>query len=118
MQKEGDTSVAPTKCIASGYDLRVRIGLFAIAIVMFATCVTGEPAPTTQAANFRKTITKTIDMDYLVMLPASYGKEAKSPLLIFLHGSGAVGHNVGALNGIGPIVYAKAHAEDFPFVIV
>jgi predicted peptidase len=98
--------------------MRAAVALLVI-VVLFQNspaAPTTRPAPTTQVASFRKTITKTLDLDYLVFLPASY-HQGKSPLLIFLHGSGACGHDVRALSGIGPIVFANAH-PDFPFVII
>ena len=38
---------------------------------------------------FRKEISKTVELNYILYLPSNYQKEQRWPLLIFLHGNGA-----------------------------
>lgn len=50
---------------------------------MFASCAIGaEPStrPAMKADGMKKTITKTLEMEYPVHLPSGYGRGEKSPL--------------------------------------
>jgi len=60
---------------------------------------------------------KGIQKDYLVVLPKSFEKGEKHPLVIFLHGSSKVGQKIETIRGLGP---TPLFAEDskYPFVVV
>ncbi len=66
---------------------------------------------------FRKTITKEISAQYLVVLPENYNRNEKWPLIFFLHGRGERGDNLEKVKVHGPVKYAQQH-KDFPFVLV
>jgi len=53
---------------------------------------------------FEKEITKTASLRYLLYLPKGYGekKEQKWPLILFLHGAGERGDNLGVVKKHGP----------------
>jgi len=69
--------------------------------------------------NFSKQITKTVDCNYLLYLPADYGKDVKKqwPLIMFLHGAGERGKNVLAVRKHGPPKLA-AQGKQFDFIII
>lgn len=72
------------------------------------------------AQHFEKKVGDTVlQSDYLLFLPADYGKEPakKWPLMLFLHGSGERGTDINLVKKNGPpkIVEQK---PDFPFIVV
>jgi predicted peptidase len=74
----------------------------------------GEQAPQT----FSKKITKVVDCNYLLYLPADYGKSDKKwPLIMFLHGAGERGNNLEVLKKQG-IPKMIAQGKSFDFIIV
>lgn len=76
--------------------------------------------PTMQTPqHFRKTITRTAELDYLLFLPEGYKKSdaKKWPLMLFLHGAGERGTNVEKVAVHGPPKIVKTK-KDFPFVLV
>lgn len=84
---------------------------------------TPEPGPDSvqSAKSFKKQITRTVKLDYLLFLPKDYSERAsakkKYPLIFFLHGAGERGSNVWRVGIHGPpkIVREKS---DFPFIIL
>ena len=68
---------------------------------------------------FRKRITHTVALDYLLHLPAGYNKRStnKWPLMLFLHGAGERGNDLAKVTVHGPPSLVKAK-KDFPFVLV
>src|SRR5437868_5636644 len=64
-------------------------------------------------------ITRTIDLNYLLYLPAAYDADPAKrwPLILFLHGAGERGSDVAMVkkHGIAKIVEQRA---DFPFIAV
>jgi predicted peptidase len=99
--------------------------------------LTGAEAPATQpdltaptvvppghwSQTLRKEVTRTISCDYLLYLPRDYSAtapgsdEKKWPLIVFLHGSGARGANLGLVRLSG--LPRKLDRDDnFPFVVV
>ena len=85
-------------------------------IFLFPTLALAQ-VPATQPAHFAKTITKTLEYDYLVYLPKTYSPTEKSPLIVFLHGSGECGHNLSKVAHTPVLAYAEK-TPDFPFVVV
>ena len=79
---------------------------------------TPTATPPQQAKTFEGKITVTAKLDYLLSLPAEYGKSKKPwPLVLFLHGSGESGSDLAKVKVHGPpkIVEAKG---PFPFILV
>jgi predicted peptidase len=72
-----------------------------------------------QTKTFQKTITRTVQCNYLLFLPKDY--EAKSekrwPLMLFLHGAGERGTNLWKVAVHGPPKIVKDKPE-FPFILV
>jgi predicted peptidase len=68
---------------------------------------------------FNKKITKTVDCNYLLYLPADYGKDAKKqwPLIMFLHGAGERGNNIAVLRKQG-LPKMIGQGKNFDFIIV
>jgi len=68
--------------------------------------------------NFKKVITKSIDVDYLLYLPKEYKEENKKfPLMLFLHGAGERGDDLKKVTIHGPAKLIK-QGKEFPFIIV
>jgi predicted peptidase len=71
-----------------------------------------------QAKTFEKRITITAKLSYLLSLPADYGKTRKTwPLVLFLHGSGESGNDLGKVKAHGPPKLVEANGP-FPFILV
>jgi predicted peptidase len=68
---------------------------------------------------FTARITRAVTLEYLLFLPADYGKvKAKRwPLILFLHGAGERGTNVWLVATHGPPKIVQ-HRPDFPFLVV
>jgi predicted peptidase len=67
---------------------------------------------------FSKKITKAVDCNYLLYLPADYGKAKKNwPLIMFLHGAGERGNNLEVVKKHGPPKMI-AQGKQFDFIIV
>jgi predicted peptidase len=71
------------------------------------------------AQKFNKNITKTVDCNYLLYLPADYDKDAKKqwPLIMFLHGAGERGNKVMDVAKHGPPKLI-AQGKSFEFIVV
>lgn len=69
------------------------------------------------AQHFEKEVK--VEMNYLLYLPADYGKEPdkKWPLILFLHGMGERGDNLDKVKDHGPPKLI-AEGKEFPFIIV
>ena len=61
----------------------------------------------------------TLQSDYLLFLPADYGKDLhkKWPLMLFLHGSGERGTDLDLVKKHGPPKIVE-RTPDFPFIVV
>jgi len=66
---------------------------------------------------FKKT--RTLNVDYLLFLPADYSRKSGKtwPLILFLHGAGERGTDPRKVAIHGPFKYVEEH-PDFPFVLV
>lgn len=93
----------------------------------FLLCLAGltasAPAQPSEASpqaakHFEAQIKVSARLDYLLFLPEGYAKSKQRwPLMLFLHGAGESGTNLGKLKILGPpkIVESK---PDFPFILV
>jgi predicted peptidase len=76
-------------------------------------------APVQQAQQFKKKITKTLHLEYLLFLPKDYGQDPKKkwPLVLFLHGAGERGDSLDLVkvHGIPKIVEEQS---DFPAIAI
>lgn len=93
------------------------------AAVLLAGCKTTDtmPAPKQTAHTFKKRITRELEADYLLYLPADYNGKANAkqrfPLMLFLHGAGERGTNLAVVAKHGPPKIVK-DSENFPFILV
>jgi predicted peptidase len=65
---------------------------------------------------FKATISKTVDMPYLLHLPNIYEKNKSYPLILFLHGAGERGNDTSLLKVGLPKLLKTARA--YPFILV
>ena len=103
---------------------RLLQGLVCLGIVFIIGCNTAMGTKAVKpgeqkAQNLNKKITKTIDCNYLLYLPADYDKDKKKqwPLIMFLHGAGERGNNVAAVKKHGPPKMIAA-GKSFEFIVV
>jgi predicted peptidase len=75
--------------------------------------------PQQQAKTLKRKITKTVSARYLLALPGDYSAKAKKrwPLMLFLHGAGERGDDLGRVAAHGPPKLVK-QGRNFPFIIV
>ncbi len=68
---------------------------------------------------FRKEITRTVGLRYLLYLPRGYGenKEQKWPVMLFLHGAGERGDDLNLVKKHGPPKLVE-QGRDLPFLVV
>jgi predicted peptidase len=98
-------------------------GLLCFGLMVCAGCGTTMDAKSEKAGGqskqmLNKKITKVVDCNYLLYLPADYGKSKdKWPLIMFLHGAGERGKNVEAVKKHGPPKMI-AEGKSFDFIIV
>ena len=78
-----------------------------------------EPQPGQQVGqSFQRADEPKTDLGYLLYLPENYGKsDARSPLLLFLHGAGERGNDLSLVKIHGPPKLI-AEGRHFPFVVV
>jgi predicted peptidase len=97
------------------------------ALAVFSGCasINSEPMPQPIAGTpamqkpqkFRKQITRTAELDYLLYLPDGYQKTGEAwPLMLFLHGAGERGTNVQKVAVHGPPKLVQAGVK-LPFII-
>lgn len=67
--------------------------------------------------HLQKTISKTVDLGYLVHLPPTYGDGQVYPLILFLHGRGERGSDLELLKLYG-LPKLLLNQPDFPFIVV
>jgi predicted peptidase len=90
-------------------------------LLTLASCATGNPrflAEGQQARTLHRRVTQTVDARYLLYLPAGFraNGDTEYPLLIFLHGSGEAGEDLGRLKVHGPPRIVESR-RDFPFIV-
>jgi len=98
-------------------------GLVCLGLVVCVGCSTTTGAKSEKTGGqskqmLRKKIVKIADCNYLLYLPADYGKDDKKwPLILFLHGAGERGSNVEVVknNGLPNMI---ANGKSFDFIIV
>ena len=103
--------------LTRGWGLWV-VGLVVLGLARPAVAQSAR-APGQQAQQFRKKITKTLRLEYLLFLPKDYSQDPKTrwPLVLSLHGAGQRGDNLDLvkLDGIPKIVEAQ---PDFPAIVI
>lgn len=95
--------------------LRLLPALLLSAALTLSGCETMPDAPGMVAKSF--TLQDGSRMRYMQYVPPHLKPHKRTPLLIFLHGSGEAGTNINSVTNIGPWRYAHDHG-DFPFIIV
>jgi predicted peptidase len=67
---------------------------------------------------FEKTVTKTLNCQYLLFLPEGYEeKQQRWPMILFLHGAGERGNDLNLVKKHGPAKIVETK-KDFPFIVV
>jgi predicted peptidase len=96
----------------------LSLALLAASVSLPALGAGEEPDKVQQEKQFEREITVKVKINYLLFLPADYGKTDKTwPLILFLHGAGESGNDLAKVKTHGPpkIVETK---KDFPFIVV
>lgn len=97
----------------------VFVAVALTAVLSLAGCA--QPTPPVgdlQTETLQTRITKSIKVDYLLFLPADYGKDNRDwPLVLFLHGAGERGDNVQMVKKEG-LPKLLAGGKQFPFIVV
>lgn len=92
-----------------------------LAVIGMVGCMDEDKTTKTQAvqeASFKKTVSREMSLNYLLLLPEGYDTtDQKWPLVLFLHGAGERGSDLKQLNAHGPTKLA-AEGKRFPFVLV
>jgi len=101
----------------------IRIGYLATiaGLPLLAGCAARPDWPLGRgqhAQHFERRVTRHVSGDFLLYLPADFDPHAakKYPLLIFMHGSGESGHDLGRLKRQGPPMIVESR-PDFPFIV-
>ena len=98
-------------------------GLVCLGLMICVGCSTTMDAKSGKAGEqskqmLNKKITKVADCNYLLYLPADYGKgDKKWPLIMFLHGAGERGNNLEKLKKQG-LPKMVSQGKNFDFIIV
>jgi len=98
-------------------------GLVCLGLMVCVGCSTTMGAKSEKAGGqskqmLNKKITKVVDCNYLLYLPADYSKSKdKWPLIMFLHGAGERGKNVEVVKKHGPPKMI-AQGKSFDFIVV
>jgi len=98
---------------------KLPIVLLAVLTAMaLAGCGTIAKAPATGRFVERETVIDGTAHRYQVFVPVARAPGAKLPIILFLHGSGERGsdNRIQLEAGLGP--YVRAHADDFPAIVV
>ena len=96
---------------------KIQILLLALTVVVMCGCNESEKFQTGQRA-VKMSRPVQMEIDYLLYLPADYGKVEKDwPLMVFLHGAGERGSNLDKVKYHGPPKLAGG-GKDLPFIIV
>jgi len=80
--------------------------------------MTTNPKTSQNAHELKKEIRRTVAVKYLLYVPKEYERGEKCwPLMLFLHGAGERGDNLGLVKKHGPPKIAEQR-DDFPFVLL
>ena len=107
---------------------RVKIAWSVLIVGVAAILATGLPLRSVsgsesaaigqQAHSLRRETSHKIDIQYLVFLPEGYAKSSKHwPLILYLHGGSARGHDIGQMKKMGLTQKVEADPK-FPFIVV
>ena len=70
-----------------------------------------------QPVSFTRIVTRTVAMNYLIRYPAAYSTDRSWPSVLFLHGAGGKGDDLGKVqNEVLPRLVSEG--RDFPFLLV
>lgn len=98
--------------------MKLTPSLLRLSLLTFASLGTlSLPAAETQTVStFKKTVTKTVEYQYLLSLPTGYdaAKDKKWPVILFLHGSGERGTDPWLVSMHGPPRLIRGHAPTLP----
>lgn len=95
--------------------------LLALVSILLPQVCLGETAAGQQPEEFRGTVTRSVQMQYLLFIPAGYGdnQTKKWPLIMYLHGGSRRGDDIEKLRepgfGLTALLEKK---KSFPFVVV
>lgn len=93
----------------------MRIAALAVALLVPAVALCDETPGVQQSARLDTQVK--VRMDYLLYLPKDYDKQAKWPLVLFLHGAGERGDDLELVKKHGPPKLIAA-GKEFPFIVV
>ena len=96
--------------------------IFGLILILLTACSTITKKPDMLSVqsmnNFRKKITKKINVNYLLFLPEGYQDGGKDfPLIMFLHGAGERGKDLNKVKIHGPAKIVEKK-KDFPFIVL
>ncbi|MCX6285363.1 MAG: prolyl oligopeptidase family serine peptidase [Bacteroidetes bacterium] len=95
----------------------MRTAIPGFILVSFTLLISSGMLAQTSANHF--SASRVVKMDYLLYLPSAYNidKQAKFPLVLFLHGSGESGSDLNLVNKNG-LPKLISEGKEFPFVVV
>lgn len=71
---------------------------------------------------FKGEVKRAVTLKYLLHLPQGYEEPANAqtryPAILFLHGAGERGDDLSKIAQLGPLAYAQARPQGFPFIIL
>lgn len=81
------------------------------------TAEAGQPGRQVERTIDRR-VTRTVEGQYLLYLPADYDPARRWPLLLFLHGAGERGDDLARVASHGPPKLIREATMDLPFIVV
>ena len=95
-----------------------KLSIAAVALPLLLV-LAGVAGAEQKAATFSETVTKTVELDYLLHLPEGYDADPSKrwPLVLFLHGAGERGDDVWKVATHGPPKLVQA-GQDIPAIVV
>jgi predicted peptidase len=99
--------------------LALALALWTIALPPAGFAQSASPADMQTAHTFKRRVSETIRLDYLLFLPKGYDRRGSKrwPLILFLHGAGERGADLARVKVHGPPKLV-ASRPDFPFIVV
>jgi predicted peptidase len=87
---------------------------FLLPVVTFSQTVSGQ-----HRQEFQGTVTRQLQMNYLLFIPEGYNTDQKWPLIMYLHGGSLRGNDIGKLKESGSgLVGVVEKEKSFPFVVL